>query len=90
MTPLPAYQFYPAARFCPACGGKLVSSTPIIRQFLQGPLQGMGITCYCVGCNTRYRATSRLRYGWVAWLGPVGRWIWWQTTELEITLRPES
>lgn len=89
-TPLPAYQFYPAARRCPSCGGKLVSSTPIIRRFLQGPLQGMGIACYCVNCNVRYRATSRLRYGRVSWLGPIGRWIWWQTTEMEVTLRPEN
>ena len=50
----------------------------------------MGIICYCVQCNTRYRATSQLPFAGVAWMGGLGRWIWWQTTTLELTLRSEE
>ena len=81
-----AYQFYGTFRRCPECGATLLTATPLTRQFTQGLLQRLGITCYCVRCNTRYRATTRLRYQAVAWLGPVGWWIWWQTTSLEQTL----
>lgn len=89
-SPLPAYQFYPAARFCPSCRGRLATTVPVRRLFLKGPLQRMGLTCYCVSCNSRYRATSSLPFVWIAWLGPLGRWIWWQTTTLEVTLLPEK
>ena len=82
----PAFGFYPALRFCPSCGAQLLTATPVNRTFLKGPLQRLGITCYCVQCNRRYRATSRLKFAWVAWAGPVGRWLWWQTAGLEITL----
>lgn len=58
--------------------------------FLQGPLQRLGVTCYCVACNRRYRATGRIRYGWIGWLGPFGRWLWWQTAGLELTLSVEQ
>lgn len=84
------YQFYPTFRLCPTCRGRLLTATPLTREFTQGLLQSLGITCYCVQCNTRYRATSKLRYGLVAWLEPVGRWLWWQTTSLEVTLLGES
>ena len=50
----------------------------------------MGIPCYCVQCNTRYRATSRLPFIWISWLGPLGRWLWWKTTVLDLTLKPEE
>ncbi len=85
----PPYGFYPAGRLCPSCRGWLVTATPVNRAFLKGPLQNFGVTCYCMACNTRYRATSWLRYGWVGWLGRLGRWTWWKTTSLEVTLRPE-
>lgn len=87
---IPAYEFYPAHRRCPACRGPLVTTTPLIRKFLQGPLHGMGITCFCVQCSSRYRAVSWLRFGWVSWLGPIGRWIWWKTVSLDLTLRSEE
>ena len=90
MKPAPAFGFYPAFRPCPECHGRLLTATPMKRQFLQGPLQRMGITCYCVQCNTRYRAVSRLPFAWVAWMGGVGRWIWWQTTKLELILQSEE
>lgn len=86
MSRPPPYGFYLTYRLCPACGGRLLSATPLSRTFLQGPLQRMGITCYCIACNVRYRAVSRLRFPLVAWMGPLGRWIWWQTTSLEETL----
>ncbi len=84
------FQFYPTSRFCPECRGRIVTATPLTRTYLQGPLQRLGITCYCVRCNTRYRATSPLPFGWVGWMGPVGRWAWWLTTSLEATLRSEE
>ncbi len=85
------FGFYPAQRLCPSCGGRLLTAIPVNRTFLRGPLQRMGVTCYCVACNRRYRAQSGLRYGWVGWMGPVGRWLWWQTTSLELTLEaPEE
>ncbi len=87
---IPPYQFYQTARRCPTCLKRLLTATPLTRAFTQGLLQRMGMTCYCVWCNRRYRATSSLRYGWVAWMGPVGRWLWWQTTSLEVTLLPEE
>lgn len=85
-----AYQFYPIVRLCPSCGARLVTATPVTRTHLQGPLQRLGITCYCVRCNTRYRATSKLPFAWVGWMGPLGHRIWWQTTLLEVTLRSEG
>ena len=90
MKPTPAFGFYPAFRPCPECRGLMLTATPVTRRFLKGPLQRMGITCYCVQCNTRYRATSRLAFVWVAWMGNLGRWIWWQTTTLGLTLRSEE
>ena len=88
MTAHPAYHFYSTARLCPNCGGQLLTTTPVNRTTLQGLLQRLGTTCYCMACNRRYRATSRLSYPLVGWLGPVGRWIWWKTTSLELTLEP--
>ena len=83
------FGFYPADKLCPACGQRLLTHTPVHRTYLQGPLQKMGITCHCIQCNTRYRAVSTLPFSRVAWLGRFGRWIWWQTVELEETLRGE-
>lgn len=87
---LTPYGFYSTSRGCPSCGARLVTATPVNRTFLKDLLQELGLTCYCMSCNTRYRATSRLRYGWVGWLGPIGRWIWWRTVSLEVTLRSEQ
>lgn len=84
------FGFYDVHRLCPECGARLVTATPVTRTYLQGPLQRLGITCYCVRCNTRYRATSKLPFAWVGWVGPLGRRIWWQTTSLEVTLRSEQ
>lgn len=81
------YQFYSCFRPCPACRGRLVTATPLTRRFTQGLLHRLGVTCYCAGCATRYRATSWLRYSLVAWLGPLGRWCWWQIASLEVTLK---
>ena len=88
MRPSP-FSFYPAGRLCPSCRGPLVTTAPVNRIYLKGPLQKFGVTCYCVACNSRYRAVSRMRFQWTGWLGPLGRWIWWKTTSLELTLRPE-
>ena len=82
---IPAYGFYPCLKPCPACRGKLLSLTPLRKEFLQGPLQGLGVSCFCQQCTRRYRATSRLNYSGVAWLGPIGRWLWWQSAALEST-----
>ena len=90
MKPAPAFGFYPTYRLCSDCGGRLLTATPVNRTFLKGPLHRMGITCYCVSCNSRWRAKGTLRYGWVAWMGPFGRWLWWQFTALELTLKPEK
>lgn len=91
LTPsLPAYGFYPAYRLCPSCGGRLLTAVPVGRTHLRGPLHRLGVTCYCVSCNRRYRAASRLRYEWVGWMGAFGRWLWWQATSLELTLKPEE
>ena len=68
----------------------MLTAVPVSRTHLQGPLHRLGITCYCVSCNSRYRAKGRLRYEWVGWLGPVGRWVWWLAAELEVTLQPEE
>jgi len=81
----PAYQFYTAARSCPACRNKLVTTEPFASQFMGGTLYRIGLACYCVHCNNRYRATSFIRFSWIAWAGPVGQWIWWQTARLEPT-----
>ena len=82
------YQFYPAFKSCPNCRTRLLTTVPITRKFLQGVLHDLGIVCTCVRCSRRYRATSWLRYSWIAWAGPVGQWIWWQTTSLTETDRP--
>lgn len=84
------FGFYPAYKLCPDCGAQLLTSTPVNRTFLQGPLQRMGITCWCVSCNSRYRAVGRLRWEWVGWMGPSGKWLWWQAAALEPTLKPEE
>lgn len=77
------YQFYPCFKSCPSCRSPLVSATPLTLTHTRGLLQEMGITCYCVRCNSRYRATSWLIYPAVAWAGPLGRRLWWKTTRLE-------
>ena len=82
---IPAYGFYPCLKPCPACRGKLLSLTPLRKEFLRGPLQGLGISCFCQICTRRYRATSSLNYSAVAWLGPIGRWLWWHSAALEST-----
>lgn len=83
------FGFYRTARRCPECRQPLVTATPLTRRFTQGLLQDLGLTCYCVACNSRYRATTRLRFYWVAWAGALGGWIWWKTTSLEKTLSAE-
>lgn len=90
MRPAPAYGFYPAYRLCPSCGEQLLTAVPVSRAHLRGPLNRLGLICYCVACSRRYRAKGRLRYEWVGWLGPVGRWVWWQTASLELTLSGEQ
>jgi hypothetical protein len=85
----PPYGFYPSSRRCPSCKARLVTTTPVNRFYLQGLLQELGLACYCVRCNTRYRATGRLRFHWVSGLGAFGRWIWWKTATLEVTLSPD-
>ena len=84
------YAFYRSPRPCPSCGGGLVSMTPLSRQFTQGILSELGFSCQCVGCSTRYRARNRIRFPWIAWAGPAGRWLWWKTASFEVTLRAES
>ena len=84
----PPYQFYRSSRLCPECRSVLLTAAPLNRTFTQGILHRLGITCYCVRCNSRYRATGWLRYRWIWWAGPIGRWIWWQTATLELTLSP--
>ena len=84
------FQFYSTHRKCLSCGNSLLTSTRLTRVTLSGPLQRMGVTCYCVHCNRRWRAVSRLPYTWVAWLGPFGRRIWWKSAALELTLKPEE
>ena len=86
----PPYGFYLAYRLCPTCGGRLLTATPVNHLFLQGPLRRLGVTCYCVSCNSRYRAVGRLRWEWVGWMGAVGRWVWWQAAALELTLSGEQ
>ncbi len=85
---MPPYQFYRTYRPCPSCHAVLATITPLNRQFTQGLLQQLGITCYCVRCNNRYRATSWLRFIAVAWAGPLGRWLWWKSVRLELTVQP--
>ncbi len=82
------YRFYPCARSCPRCGAGLVTATPLTLRFTYGMLHELGVTCYCVQCNHRYRATHWLRFSFIAWAGPIGRWIWWKTARLETTLTP--
>ncbi len=84
--PAEAYRFYQASRRCPECRAVLLTTTPITLRFTRGVLHDLGIACYCVRCNSRYRARSWLPFTWVAWAGPVGRWLWWQTTSLHRTL----
>lgn len=83
------FQFYSAYRSCPSCRGALLTATLVTKTSMSGPLQRMGVTCYCVSCNRRYRATGRLSYPAIAWLGPAARRLWWKTASLELTLRPE-
>ena len=90
MKPFPLFQFHPTFRSCPACRNRLLTATRVGPAELQGPLQRMGITCYCVSCNRRYRAISRLPYRFVGWLGPVGRRLWWFFASFELTLQPEE
>ena len=83
------FQFYPAFRKCPSCGSSLLTSTLVTKLSMQGPLERMGVVCYCVSCNRRYRATGRISYPPIAWLGPVARRLWWRTASLELTVRPD-
>jgi hypothetical protein len=85
VTPFPAYQFFPAMRRCPVCSETIVSTTPLSKEFMRGRLNQMGLTCYCVGCNNRFRAIGKLHFSAVAWAGVIGRWLWWQMAELEST-----
>jgi hypothetical protein len=82
------YGFYPCLRPCPVCRGRLASSTPLTKEFTQGLLHNLGFSCFCEGCNNRFRAKSRLRFEYVAWLGNFGRWLWWQFSTLEVTSPP--
>ena len=84
------FQFYSTSRKCPSCGNSLLTATRITRTSMSGPLQRLGVTCYCVSCNRRYRATHRLPYAAVAWAGPLGRRLWWLTASLKLTLQPEQ
>ncbi|MDO8729788.1 MAG: hypothetical protein Q7J69_01170 [Candidatus Omnitrophota bacterium] len=84
------FQFYSTHRKCPTCRNPLLTATLVTRAVVSGPLQRMGVTCYCVSCNRRYRAASRLPYAAVGWLGPLGRRLWWLTTSFELTLKPEE
>lgn len=90
MNPLPAYQFYATSRRCPVCRQRIATATPLTIKFTQGPLHRMGLTCYCVSCNSRFRAVGCFRFGWVAWAGPLGRWIWWRTALLKPTTPAED
>ena len=84
------FQFYPTHRKCPACRNPLLTATRVTARGVSGPLRRMGVTCYCVSCNRRYRAISRLPTTAVAWAGPLGRRLWWLTVSLELTLQPEK
>lgn len=84
------FQFYSVPRSCLACRSKLLTATKVSAQTLQGPLARMGITCYCISCNRRYRGTSRFPAPLLTVLGPLGRWLWWRTASLELTLQPEQ
>ena len=88
MSPRQHYGFYICYRPCPNCRGRLVSSTPLTRRFTGGSLHALGLSCFCQDCNNRFRATSRIRFGWVAWLGDFGRWLWWQFSSLGTTTPP--
>lgn len=83
-----AYGFHPCYRPCPACRGRLSSTTPLTRRQTQGLLHQLGFSCFCQGCGSRFRAVGRIRYSVLAWLGPTGRWLWWQFTRLEATTPP--
>ena len=84
------FEFYPTHRKCPACRNLLLTATLVTARNTGGPLARMGVTCYCVSCNRRYRAASFLPYAALGWLGPLGRRLWWLTTSLELTLKPEE
>ena len=84
------FQFYSTHRKCPACRNPLLTATLVTIRNTGGPLARMGVTCYCVSCNRRYRAASRLPYAAVAWAGLLGRRLWWLTVSLELTLQPEK
>ncbi|MBI3317826.1 MAG: hypothetical protein HYZ90_01580 [Candidatus Omnitrophica bacterium] len=88
MRPQP-YRFYRIPRACSECGKGLAVHTPLTRKFTAGLLGELGVSCFCPACGSRFRARNPLRFGWVAWLGPPGRWLWWKTASLELTLRPE-
>ena len=90
MKPFPLFQFHPAFRACPSCRRPMVTATLVTKASMSGPLQRMGVTCYCVSCNRRYRAASRLPTTVVAWMGPLGRRLWGLTTSFEPTLKPEE
>ena len=90
MKPFPLFQFYPTFRSCPACRSRLLTATRAQASVLEGPLQRMGIPCYCVSCNRRYRAIGRLPYRLVGWMGPLGRRLWWRSASLELTLQTKT
>ncbi len=84
------FDFYPTHRKCPSCRNPLLTATRVTAAMVRGPLRRMGVTCYCVSCNRRYRAIGRLPYTAVGWLGPLGRRLWWLSVSLELTLQPEE
>ena len=84
------FEFYLTHRKCLACRNPLLTATLVTVRNIGGPLARMGVTCYCVSCNRRYRAASHLPYAAIAWAGPLGRRLWWLTVSLELTLQPEK
>ncbi len=84
------FQFYSTHRKCPACRNPLLTATRVTAAVVSGPPRRVGVPCYGVSGTRRYRAVSHLPYAAIDWMGPLGRRLWWLTTSLELTLKPEE
>ena len=59
------YKFYPTHRRCPVCGEKLLSQEPVSFGEAGQIISLLGMPCYCMACNGKFRAVPR---AWMAFL----------------------
>lgn len=62
------FAFYPTGRKCPTCGELLLSREPVSFGPASKILHMLGMPCYCMACNGRFRATGMPWMRFLPWL----------------------